>query len=248
MDKIAVYTAVFGGYEGLIPQPRIDGIEYICFSDRPVPSRCWEVRVVEPEHADATLDARKHKMLPHKYLSDFETSVWIDANYLIVGDVRRLVRDRLAGADMAVFDHQQTHSDPRDCVYDECAAMIEMGNKSGVYKDDPDTMNRQIERYREEGYPRHNGLIFSAVLLRKHKQPDVIRMMERWWDEIFRGSRRDQLSFNYTAWKEDFLYSTIEGDLRNNPWFYMLGHHRKSYTTALFRYRFRKLFGISKHR
>ncbi|MCK4349583.1 MAG: DUF616 domain-containing protein [Candidatus Krumholzibacteria bacterium] len=248
MDKIAVYTAVFGGYEGLVPQPRIDGIEYICFTDMPVRSRCWEVRVVEPEHADATRNAREYKMLPHKYLADFETSVWMDANYLIVGDVSPLVHDRLADAEMAVFDHQQTRSDPRDCVYDEYKAMVEMGNRSGVYKDDPDAMNRQIECYREEGYPRHNGLIFSAVLLRRHNEPAVVRMMERWWDEISKGSRRDQLSFNYAAWKENFPYATIEGDLRNNPWFYMLGHHRNSYTAALFRYRLRKLFGIAKHR
>ena len=248
MGKVAVYTAVFGGYEGLVPQPRIDGIEYICFSDRPVLSKCWEVRVVEPKHTDTTRNARECKLLPHKYLSDFDTSVWMDANYLIVGDVKRIVREKLTGAEMAVFDHQQTLSDPRDCVYDEYTAMVEMGNKSGVYKDDPDAMSRQIERYREEGYPPHNGLIFSAVLLRRHNEPAVVRMMERWWDEISGGSRRDQLSFNYAAWKEGFPYSTIEGDLRNNPWFHMLSHHRKDYSAALFRYKFRKLFGISKHR
>ena len=248
MSKIVVYTAVFGEYEGLIPQPRFDGVDYICFTDMPVRSRCWETRVVEPDSEDPTRDARKYKLLPHKFLSDYEISVWIDANYLIVGDIRKLVASKLAEANMAVFDHAQTFSDPRNCVYDEYRSILEMGKKTGKYKDDPDIMSRQIERYRQEGYPPDNGLIFTAALLRRHNEPDVIRAMERWWSEIRQGSRRDQLSLNYSVWKEGLDLSIIEGDLRNNRWFYMLAHHRKSYTGSLIRFRLRKLFGISKRR
>jgi hypothetical protein len=248
MNRIVVYTAVFGGYEGLIPQPRFDGVDYICFTDTPLRSRRWEVRVVEPDLDDPTRNARKYKLLPHEFLSDYEISVWIDANYLIVGDIRELLATELAGVNMAVFDHAQTLSDPRDCVYEEHKSILDMGKRTGSYKDDPDVMSRQIERYRQEGYPPDNGLIFTAALLRRHNEPDVIRTMEKWWQEISRGSRRDQLSFNYSAWKEGFFYSIIEGDLRNNPWFYMLAHHRKSYTAGLIRYRLRRLFGIAKHR
>jgi hypothetical protein len=248
MSGIVVYTAVFGGYEGLIPQPRFDGVDYICFSDAPVRSRGWEMRVVEPEQDDPTRNARKYKLLPHEYLPDYGTSVWIDANYLIVGDIRKLVDSKLAEANMAVFDHAQTLSDPRDCIYQEYQSMLDMGKRTGDYKDDPDIMSRQMERYRQEGYPTGNGLIFTAALLRRHNEPDVIRTMERWWREISHGSRRDQLSLNYSVWREDLSYSVIEGDLRNNEWFYMLAHHRKSYTSSLVRYRLRKLFGIVKHR
>lgn len=248
MNRIAVYTAVFGGYEGLIPQPPFDGVDYICFADSPVRSRSWEVRVVEPDLEDSTRNARKYKLLPHKYLPDYDISVWIDANYLIVGDIRKLVDSKLAEANMAVFDHAQTRSDPRNCVYDEYQSMLDMGKQTGNYKDDPDAMTRQIERYRQDGYPPGNGLIFTAALLRRHNEPDVIRTMERWWGEISRGSRRDQLSLNYSAWRENLSYSIIEGDLRNNQWFYMLAHHRNSYASSLIRYRLRKLFGIVKHR
>jgi hypothetical protein len=248
MSAIVVYTAVFGGYEGLIPQPRFDGVDYICFSDKPIRARSWDVRVVEPELDDPTRNARKFKLLPHLLLPEYETSVWIDANYLIAGDIRKLVASELAETNMAVFDHAQTHSDPRGCVYDEYESLVQMGKETGSFKDDPDVMAQQIERYRKEGYPSNNGLIFTAALLRRHNEPDVIRTMERWWQEISEGSRRDQLSINYAAWKENLSFSIIEGDLRNNKWFYMLAHHRKSYTASLIRYRFRKLFGIVKHR
>ena len=29
--KIVVYTAIFGGYDGLIPQPEFEDVDYICF-------------------------------------------------------------------------------------------------------------------------------------------------------------------------------------------------------------------------
>jgi hypothetical protein len=248
MSRIVVYTAVFGGYEGLIPQPRSGGVDYICFTDTPVRSKSWEVRVVEPDLVDPTRNARKYKLLPHQFLPDYGISLWIDANYLLVGDIGKLVDSKLSDVNMAVFDHAQTLSDPRDSVYEEYQSIIDMGKKIGSYKDDPEVMTRQIERYRREGFPSDNGLIFTAALLRRHNERDVVRAMERWWHEISIGSKRDQLSFNYAAWKEGLNYSIIDGDLRNNEWLYMLAHHRKSYTVSHIRYRLRKLLGIVKHR
>ncbi|MBN1884789.1 MAG: DUF616 domain-containing protein [Candidatus Krumholzibacteriota bacterium] len=248
MDRIAVYTAVFGGYEGLVRQPRIEGVDFLCFADRPIRAHGWEVRVVEFEEADPVRAARKRKILAHRYLSGYTTSIWMDGNYLVAGDIRGLAERALARADMAVFSHARTRSDPRDCVYDEYEAMMRMGRETGRWKDDPDVMTAQIERYRREGYPERHGLIFSAVLLRRHGRPDVVRTMERWWEELSRGSRRDQLSFDYAAWKEGLAVETIDGDLRNNPWFHMLAHHRRSYAASLLRYRLRRLLGIVRHR
>jgi hypothetical protein len=43
--------------------------------------------------------------------------------------------------------------------------------------------------------------------------------MEDWWTEIKYGSRRDQLSFNYVAWKNNLKFNYIEGDSRDNKYF-----------------------------
>jgi hypothetical protein len=45
------------------------------------------------------------------------------------------------------------------------------------------------------------------------------RFDEVWWDEISRHSRRDQLSFNYVAWKLGFEYSTLPGCVDQNEFF-----------------------------
>ncbi|MDE7250890.1 MAG: hypothetical protein K2N82_13635, partial [Lachnospiraceae bacterium] len=72
------------------------------------------------------------------------------------------------------------------------------------------TMDVQIERYRNAGYPEHNGLIDSGILVRELKNERVIKVMETWWQEVLHGSKRDQLSFNYACWKNDFVYDSTD--------------------------------------
>ena len=111
--------------------------------------------------------------------------------------------------------------DPRDCIYDEYNAIINLGKNdpNQKYKDDPQVMYDQVKRYQDEGYPSHNGLITGMVILRRHNEKDCVRVMEDWWTEIKYGSKRDQLSFNYVAWKNNTKFNYIEGDSRNNQYF-----------------------------
>ena len=77
-----------------------------------------------------------------------------------------------------------------------------------------------MERYFMVGYPQNNGLITGMVILRRHNEKDCIETMEDWWTEIKYNSKRDQLSFNYCAWKNDLKFNYIEGDSRDNEYFY----------------------------
>jgi hypothetical protein len=47
------------------------------------------------------------------------------------------------------------------------------------------------------------------VILRRHT-PAVAAFNEAWWAEIQAGSRRDQVSFTYVAWKLGLRYATIK--------------------------------------
>jgi hypothetical protein len=244
-DKpLAVYTAIFGNYDGLIRQPKIPGVEYHCFTDRPIKAHGWQIHMIDPPCSDPTRSSRRVKILAHEYLTEHSLSIYVDGNYLIVGDICSLVKQQLTNCNMAMFDHNATIVDNRDCVFDEYAAIVAMGKRTGHFKDDPAVMEKQIRRYRDEGYPTHNGLAFNAVLLRRHNAPDVVKTMNRWWNEIENGSRRDQLSFNYSAWKESFTYSSIKVDLRDNEWFFMIGIHRPDYGAKMFRYRLRRMLGL----
>ncbi|MFP4163035.1 MAG: glycosyltransferase domain-containing protein [Chitinispirillaceae bacterium] len=244
--NIAIYTSIFGGYDGLLPQKKIDGVDYICFSDRPHHSRTWDVRVVEPVSDDPTRSSRHYKILPHRYLKDYETSIFMDGNFLVVGNAVKLVQKAFEYAPMAAFPNSKT-AQGKGCVYEEYNSILALGEKTGRYKDDPVVMKNQIERYKKENYPEINGLITSGVLVRRHHNPRVIDVMERWWNELKNGSKRDQLSFNYSAWRENFDFSLISGNIRDNECFFMLGKHRKNFRGKLLRYHIRRFLGLKRH-
>jgi len=71
------------------------------------------------------------------------------------------------------------------------------------------------------------GLITGGVILRKHNEQDCIKTMEDWWTEIKYGSKRDQLSFNYCAWKNKLKFNYMDGDCRDNSYFYLEKHTGK---------------------
>lgn len=222
--KIAVYTSIFGGYDELHEdQLQMDGVDYICFTDSDIKSKTWNIVKSTPIYKDPNRNAKKYKILPHRYLSEYDYSVWIDGNILIVNDIRELVTKN----NYQVFDHNQTILDPRDCIYDEYDAIIQLGNNNGGnYKDNPQLMYNQVKRYLDNGYPKHNGLATNPIILRNHNDSDVIKTMEDWWLEIKHNSRRDQLSFNYIAWKNKFNFVYLEGDSRKNHYFIQTGKHK----------------------
>jgi len=246
-NKIVVYTAIFGTCDGLLPQKPQKGIDYVCFSDRIRKASPWKVRVVDAYSEDPVRSAKIFKILPHRYFPDHEWSIWIDGNYLINGEVAKLISTLPTSPAMACFDHRNTAEDARGCIYKEYEAILELGQSTGRFKDDPALMKQQTERYEREGFPHNQGLISGGVLCRRHHDPKNIACMEMWWKEICGGSRRDQLSFNYVAWKLGFSPYYLPGNIRNNAWFYQIGIHRSDYRAKLFRYRLRRLFGLIKH-
>lgn len=241
--KIAVYTVIVGPYDGLLPQPPAKNIDYLCFTDQKFKSKTWKIIPIEVENNDPVRTARKHKILAHTILDEYQYSVFVDGNYLIKKDLSPLVEDVFSNAPMGIFDHNQC-SDARNCVYEEHQAIVRLHSLRMKFKDDPTDMQRQMDAYRGEGYPKQNGLIFSAALIRQHHHPDVIKTMEIWYEQILKYSKRDQLSFNYAAWKADFHPYYINGDLRNNEFFFLLSKHRKSYKWKYFKYRTKKLVGL----
>lgn len=227
-QKIVVYTALFGNYSGLIEQPEIEGVDYICYTDQDFTSNSWEVKkVTPPVPGDDTRSSRYYKINPHKHLQDYEISVFIDANYLILKDFKEMVFEKLKHNLFVSFDHNVTFLDKRNCVYEECKELVRMANEENVVRDDKEVMQNQIDFFREEQYPKNNGLIFSAVLIRRHLNKEVIDLMELWWKFVSTGSKRDQLSFDYCAWKLNFnKFEYLNLDLRTgNPWFRWFLHN-----------------------
>ena len=218
MQSSVIYTTIFGNYDEIRNQTLPNGWDWKCFSEENSLSL----------YTDNTRNAKRFKVLPHRYMKEYEYSIFVDGNMSVIGDVNELVETYLTDCNVAFFSHNKNKLDARNCIYDEANLIINAGNtwmektpERGMlnYKDNPYIIKEQIDRYRTLGYPSNNGLITGMVILRRHNELDCIQVMEEWWEEIKYGSKRDQLSFHYVAWKNNLKFNYMKGDSRDNKYF-----------------------------
>jgi len=231
MSKIVVYTAIFGQYDELPTNTFIaDDVDYICFSDHEIRSDLWNVQIVDPIYEDTTRNSRKYKAVPHRFLPEYDYSIWVDGNMCMVGDFRELLTDSI----FRTYDHMQCF-DKRNCIYGEANVILQLGQQNmqrsperGIrnWKDNPYLIQEQMKRYHEQGFPVNFGLAETSVVIRKHNDSRCIQLDEDWWTEMKYGSRRDQLSLNFVSWKNDIILDYIPGDVRNNNHFVMINGHK----------------------
>lgn len=226
-NEIVVYTAILGDYDDLKNEEvKIPGCDFICFTDdHNLRSNLFNIVLCKRMYRDQTRDNRLYKILPHKFLKNYEYSLYIDGSVLVkTKNIIGLVKKYLKYSNLAVFSHPE-----RDCIYDEAVACIK------AKKDKKYIIEKQIRRYKKEGYPEHNGLTENTILLRRHNAPDIISLGEAWWKEVDSFSKRDQLSFNYVAWRNKFNFTIMDGFLwdverlkYNNRFFKVESHKHAS--------------------
>ena len=192
-----VYTCVTNGYDRVIPPADpVPGVDYILFTDRPEDRVTgWQVRPIAavPDLPPA-LRNRYYKLLPHKVLPEYETSLYLDANIRITRSLGPLLDDVFGpdGADVTLFRHP---------LRDTVAAEMETCLTSGRVRD-PEALRREYAAYRADGFPDTVQLTGNSILMRRHMRPAVIEAMTLWWDLVAAHSGRDQISLPYVRWKQ----------------------------------------------
>ncbi len=238
MNKIVIYTSIFGGYDNL---PNVsfkpENCDFICFTDSDIQSNGWNIIRVPVLYEDPNRNAKRYKILPHRYLSEYDISIYMDGNFEICGNINILINKYLNDANVAFFDHNQQETyDRRNCIYQEADFIINSGMLNMQrspergklnFKDNPHVIQQQMLRYKNKKYPEDAGLIVGGIILRKHNDIACINVMEEWWNEIKYYSKRDQLSFNYVAWNQNFNFNYIPGQTRNNTFFSYRKHDNK---------------------
>ncbi|MEA2689195.1 MAG: hypothetical protein QOD51_1802 [Candidatus Eremiobacteraeota bacterium] len=206
--RCVVYTCLFGSLEHFndFAYERDERIDYICFTDDPgLRSANWQVRVVSRELLDPPRASKRIKALAHRFLPEYDWSIYVDNAARIKRPPREMFDRFLAPSTspFVSFRHPE-----RDCVYDEAEVVIDWG------LDHPDRVRAQMSFYRQIGYPAHNGLTTSTFILRRHHDPTLIPVMERWHQQVLRHSLRDQLSLAPAAWFDRFELGSIDLDFR----------------------------------
>ncbi len=233
MTNVVVYSCVTGSYDKLdstffasanVPEP---GVRYVVFSDKQTSGRGkvvtsegveWDVLPLAWKHSLCrTRTARWHKLHPGIITKHGDISIWVDASQRItaktfVSDLLEATVYKTRNVDIFSFKHPQ-----RSCIYQELHACLRLK------KDNPELMKRQIELYRKMDYPAFNGLVETACVVRKNTNASL-KFDQYWWYELDNHSLRDQLSFNYVAWKTKIPYGHIPGCRANSPFFCFISH------------------------
>ena len=209
--RLCVYTVLIGGYEELVDQPVANSsdIPFICFTDdRDLESDSWQFRTFERALSqDAARSSRAPKILPHDFLTDFDTSLYIDNAVLLTADPRVVVETLLADSVMGLI----AHSD-RSRLDDEFDAVIE------ARFDSRDRVEEQRAHYRaSDPALLELPVLWGAILARQHHDSRVVDAMERWWMHVLRYSRRDQLSLPVALKLGDLYPSVHTVDNREGP-------------------------------
>lgn len=205
-----VYTVVTGNFgicEDVFPDTSTD-FDKICFTDNPdIRSDTWQIIQLESGGLDPHRESRRPKILPHRYLANYEYSLYIDSS------LQFQIPPQAIFALYTTDDHPslQVFRHPRNCIYDEAEAVIQLGY------DRETRVREQIDFYQEAGFPKQNGLITGGFLLRRHNDPELVRISEQWFEHVLCFSKRDQLSFNFVAWQNEFSYGNLPGDISDNP-------------------------------
>ncbi|MEX0679746.1 MAG: glycosyltransferase domain-containing protein, partial [Balneolales bacterium] len=215
-DKVVVYTAITAGYDTLQdPEYVAPGVDYVCFTDDPgLKSDVWQVIPLDDDEADAVRVAKMPKILPHKFLPGHSISIWVDGNIKHIGDVRTLIESNLNNTNMALFKHPEN----RTSLKEEVEICIQMR------KDDPGLLANQMHVYKQLGLPADVRVPTCMIMLRRHHCADVRLTMDKWWNEIKKRSRRDQVSFPYVSWVNSLKYNLIDNNSRDNEVFQWQPH------------------------
>lgn len=201
--KNIVYTCITNNYDSL-KDPSIisDGWEYVCYTNSDLKSDIWQIQKIYDSSLDAKKLARFIKLHPHELFDNYDIVLWVDSNLKINVDLNEFMKNNFnTNSLMAMMTHGR-----RNCIYEEAKQC------SLELKDDPKVIENQMDLYRKEGFPPNYGMSQTGVMFRRNNT-EVKTFCEKWWNEIYHGSCRDQLSFFYTMWKYPVPYNLFTHEI-----------------------------------
>jgi hypothetical protein len=204
MTKIAVYTAIIGGYTNLAEVKVIGDADYICFTDQEIPApHPWQLRIQERPHPDPRFASRYYFDQSTLVLPEYEYTIMHSGNAVLAVKPESLLM-YLEKTDIASFKHPF-----RLNVYHEPFAI------AAAKKDTMENMAPQMIRYHRDGFM--GKQISACTILIRRNTPLIQEFEKKWWHEVLNGSHRDQLSFDYIRFKMGFKITRLPGSVFRTP-------------------------------
>ena len=211
--RACVFTVLTGNYEPLLEQPMAleSALPFICFTDTHAQtSDTWQIRPIEPTILnDPSRSSRVPKIAAHRYLPEFDVSLYIDNSVLLTAPAEVALDELLPeGAVMGAIahTHRQTLGDEFDAV-------------RAAKRDTAAKIDEQRERYLlADPTAMELPVLCGGILARRHHDPLVAATMHRWLAHVMRYSRRDQLSLPVVLKQTGLDVNRSRVDIRQSAW------------------------------
>lgn len=230
--KKVVYTCITGNYDDVPEYKYIDKTwDYFLFTDNPEllkqkKIKHWNIKPLVYNKLDNVRNARWHKVNTHILFPDYNYSLWLDANISIntknvFEKCKQYIKDDIF---LAVPLHPE-----RNCIYAEAEIIKQLSI------DYPRKVNKEMRFLQKNNYPQNNGLSETCIIFRQHNK--IQPMLDLWWKMIKKYSKRDQLSFNFVAWRYNIKITPLynqAGEHRTNKDFifsYKAAHNQDKITS-----------------
>ncbi len=196
--------------------------DYVCYTDNQEHIEkgqigIWKIRPLAFTESDNTRINRWHKTHPHLLFPEYHESFYVDANInILTSKIFDIVKQE--SKTLMLPEHFNVN-----CSYLEAKVMLEKNLH------DTDKIKDMVYEMRKNHFPANYGLTENNVIYRKHNDPQIIAIMEDWWNYIENYSKRDQLSFEYVLFKHgikvsDVSFENIRIDIKN---FYVYDHKKR---------------------
>lgn len=204
--KIAIYTCVTGGYDDIqVPLVNFDNVDYILFTDDKDKydkySSSFIIKQLPKEILEkgSILANRYSKFHPSELLKGYDYAIYIDGNTRVLSDVRWMINNCSNKTGIAMYRHSE-----RDSIYDEAEVckLLNKGNKEYI--------DKQIIKYKKEGFPDNFGMNEANVIVTNLNNPKSKELLDLWWNELVDSkSMRDQLAWPYVLWKNGYSIDDV---------------------------------------
>ncbi|UJX45470.1 glycosyltransferase domain-containing protein [Xanthobacter sp. YC-JY1] len=212
--RACVYTCLIGGYEALNEQPMAaaSGLDFLCFTDDPtLTSASWKLVPYPPAFAlDPVRSQRIVKLSPHDVLPGYDVSLYIDNSVILTAPPEEVIARYMPEGQVAAMPGHSF----RASVRDEFMEVLRMG------LDDGGRVLEQLNHYMLSDPAALDAVPFwSAIILRRHHDPEVVAAMRLWLAQVLRYSRRDQLSGTHALGRAGLKVARFEVD-NLGSWFH----------------------------
>lgn len=208
-----VYTCLVGNKRKLYQPEYVNvHLDYICFTDKKekwgTKEGVWEYRPMEKDGEQESNSSMyyRYKLKSHEVLKEYDYSIWVNAQIQIVGELEQLYNGYGEKSSFLSFPAY---------VQDDLYEAVHTTLKSD---DENIELRRKMLRYREEGFPKHFGLISTNLMYRNHRDEVLRLVMDTWWNESGKCQQLRELGFSYAAWKHGLNYALCDLFAEWNPY------------------------------